>query len=199
MGVSSIQNYGLNSYQMQQLLTQSSGNTGAAEQQNSSAYSATQTVSLVAELTRAVMEKMGVGKNDRVSFGQINSYRQQMEEEYAKKIAEDFENLGIDSKVSFQLKENTAGGLVVSTSHPDRDKIQKYFDDNPEMVEQYNEIQALANLDAARKSMDIQPAELKKRIQIENMSVWWESEGSSSIMNMSSSGINWFSGINSVV
>ena len=140
-----------------------------------------------------------MGKNDRVTFGQINIYRQQMEEEYAKKIVEDFEKLGIDSKVSFQLKENAAGKLEVTSSYADKDKIQKYFDDNPEMVDKYKEIQILANLEAARKNMNIQPSELKKRIQIENMSVWWDAEGSPSIMNVSSGGTDWFSGINSVV
>jgi len=201
MAVSAIQGYGLDSYQMQQLFAQENRNTALDTPKTSIAnYSAIQTVNAVMELTQALMEKMGVGKNDRVSFRQINAYREQMELEFADKIRKDFELLGVDPKITFQLKENGKGVLTVSSDHPDKDKVQKYFDDHPELVKQYREIQALANLEAARSRMDINPAELKKRLQIENMSVWWHTEsGANSIMNLSSAGTSWFSGIDATV
>jgi hypothetical protein len=201
MAVSSIQGYGLDTYQMQQLFAQENKNaTTDAAKTSVANYSAMQTVSAVAELTRAVMEKMGVGKNDRVSFRQINLYREQMEQEYAEQLRKDFELLGVDPKIAFQLKENEKGGLTVVSDHPYKDKVQQYFDNNPEMIKKYKEIQALANLEAARKQMDINPAELKKRIQIENMSGWWEAQsGAGSIMSQSSAGTSWFSGIKTTV
>jgi hypothetical protein len=200
MAVSGIQGYGTDSWQMH-LFAQENKNAAADAGQTSAAYtSAMQTVSAVVELTRAVMEKMGVGKNDRVSFRQINAYREQMEQEYADQIRKDFALLGVDPDVNFQLKENDKGGLIVSSTHQDRDKIQKYFDDNPDLVKKYREIQTLANLESARQRMDIQPAELKKRLQIENMSAWWSAEGGfASIMNLSSGGTSWFSGVNATV
>jgi len=201
MAVSSILGYGLDSYQMQQLFAQDNKNATANAGSTSAAnYSAIQTVSSVIELTRAMMDKMGVGKDDRVSFGQINAYREQMEQKFSETLRNDFDLLGVDPNIVFQLKENDEGGLTVSSNHPDKDKVQKYFDDHPEMVEQYKEIQTLANLEAARSRMDINPAELKKRLQIENMSVWWDAESSaSSIMNVSSEGTDWFSGVNTTV
>lgn len=200
MGVTGVGGYSLDSYQMQQLFAQDGKNVSQTTAKTASSYSAVQTVSAVAELTRAVMEKMGVGKNDRVTFSQINAYRQQLEQEYAEKLNADFEKLGIDPKVTFQLKVNDAGGLSVSSAHADKDKLQKYFDDNPELVKKYQEIQALADLDAARKKLDINPAELRKRIQIESMSTWWGEQGNaSSIMNMGSAGVNWFSGVQTTV
>ncbi|MCL2123093.1 MAG: hypothetical protein FWH34_03280 [Desulfovibrionaceae bacterium] len=201
MAVSGIHNYGLDSYQMQQLFTQENKNTAADAVKTSAAnYSAAQTVNAVAELTRAVMEKMGVGKNDRVSFRQINAYREQIEQEYAEQLRKDFALLGVDPKISFQLKENDKGGLTVGSEHPDKDKVQKYFDEHPELVEKFKEIQILANLEAARTQMDIHPAELKKRLQIENMSAWWNAEGDSgSIMSSSSAGTSWFSGLDVTV
>jgi hypothetical protein len=201
MAVSSIQNYGLDSYQTQQLFTQENKNAAADTPKTTAAnYSAMQTVKAVAELTRAVMEKMGVGKNDRVSFRQINAYREQMEQEYADQLQKDFALLGVDPKIAFQLKENEKGGLTVSSDHPDKDKVQKYFDDHPELVKKYQEIQILANLEAARARMDIQPAELKKRLQIENMSAWWDAAGGgSSIMSFASGGTSWFTGIDATV
>ena len=201
MAVSGIRGYGLDSYQMQQLFAQENKNAAADATSTSSAkYSAMQTVSAVVELTRSIMEKMGVGKDDRVSFRQINVYREQMEQEFAERLRKDFELLGVDPDIVFQVKENEKGGLTVSSDHPDKDKVQKYFDDHPELVKQYREIQALANLEAARNRMDINPAELKKRLQIENMSAWWDAEsGASSIMNVSSGGTSWFSGVNTTV
>ena len=201
MAISGIQGYGLDSYQMQQLFAQENRNTTMDAARTSAAnYSAIQTVSAVVELTRAVMEKMGVSKNDRVSFGQINAYRKQMEQEYADQIRKDFELLGVDPKIVFQLKENEKGGLTVSSDHPDKDKVQKYFDDNPELIKKYREIQMLANLEAARSRMEINPAELKKRLQIENMSAWWNAEGGGNpIMSNSAGGTSWFSGVNVTV
>ncbi len=199
MGVTGIGNYGIDSYQMQQLFAQENNGGQATNTRTAANYSAMQTVSAVAELTRAVMDKMGVGANDKVTFGRINAYRQQMEKEYVEKLNADFEKLGIDPGVAFQLKANDKGGLTVSSMHADKDKVQKYFDDNPDMVKQYQEIQALADLDAARKKLDISTGELKKRIQIENMSVWWGQQGGgSSIMNYSA-GVDWFSGVNATV
>ena len=201
MAISGINTYGPDSYQMQQLFAQEDKNAAASAAKTTAAnYSAAQTVSAVVELTRAAMEKMGVGKNERVSFGQINAYREQLEQEYAARLQKDFELLGVDPKIALHLKENDKGGLTVSSAHPDNDKIQKYFDEHPELVEKYKEIQILANLEAARKRMDINPAELKKRLQIENMSAWWSAEGDTgSIMNVSSGGTTWFSGVNAVV
>jgi len=200
MAVSSIKSYGLDSYQMQQLFAQENKNATTDTTRTSANYAAMQTVSAVAELTRAVMEKMGVGKNDRVSFRQINAYREQMEQEYAEQLRKDFGLLGVDPKIAFHLKENEKGGLTVSSDHPDKDKVQKYFDDHPELVEKYKEIQILADLEAARKDAGINPAELKKRLQIENMSAWWNAESSTtSIMNFSSAGTDWFSGVNTTI
>ena len=201
MAVSGIRGYGLDSYQMQQLFAQENKDVAAdATRTNAANCSAMQTVSAVVELTRAMMEKMGVGKSDRVSFRQINAYRELMEQEFAGQLRKEFDLLGVDPNIVFQLKENETGGLTVSSDHPDKDKVQKYFDDHPELVKQYNEIQILANLEAARNRMDINPAELKKRLQIENMSKWWDAEsGASSIMNVSSGGTSWFSGVNATV
>jgi len=201
MAVSGIRGYGLDSYQMQQLFAQENKDAVADAARTSAANcSAMQTVSAVVELTRAMMEKMGVGKNDRVSFRQINAYRELMEQEFAGQLRKEFDLLGVDPNIVFQLKENETGGLTVSSDHPDKDKVQKYFDDHPELVKQYKEIQILANLEAARNRMDINPAELKKRLQIENMSKWWDVEsGASSIMNVSSGGTSWFSGVNATV
>jgi hypothetical protein len=195
MAVSTIQGYGADVYQAQQLLEKMYASGSAGDSGTTS--SAVRTVSAVAELTRAVMEKMGVGENDRVSFEQISVYRRKLEEEYAEKLRADFAELGIDPDISFQLKENGEGGLIVGSTHVDKDKVQQYFDNNPDMVEKYTEIQTLADLEAARSRLNVNPAELKKRIQIENMSAWWagRDEGAS-IMSLSSEGSSWFSGLN---
>ena len=200
MAVSGINGYGLDSYQMQQLFVQEHKSAATNATIINANYSAMQTVSAVIELTQAVMAKMGIGKHDRVSFRQINAYREQMEQEYAEQLRKDFALLGVDPKIAFHLKENEKGGLTVNADHPDKDKVQNYFDDHPEMFKKYKEIQILADLEAARKDMDINPAELKKRLQIENMSAWWNAEGGgASIMSLSSAGTGWFSGVNATV
>lgn len=83
----------------------------------------------------------------------------------------------VDEDIKFNLKLDGKGRLLISSSHPDKDKVQKFFDDNPELAEKYNKIQALADLEEARKAMGSSPAAIRKRIEVESMAVWWENSG----------------------
>ena len=86
------------------------------------------------------------------------------------------------------LGRRAADGLVVQASarvtvvsdSADKAKIQQFFDDNPALVKQYQQIEALSGLDDARKAMQIAPSEMRKRIEVESMAAWWSGSDSSS-------------------
>ncbi len=63
--------------------------------------------------------------------------------------------------------------MTIISDHPDRDKVQRFFDEHPEMVKKYRQIETLSGIDDARKAMQISPSDMRKRIQIESMSAWW--------------------------
>jgi len=89
-------------------------------------------------------------------------------------------SLGVDADVKFTLQVNTDGSATVVSDSADKAKIQQFFDDNPALVKQYQQIEALSGLDDARKAMQIAPSEMRKRIEVESMAAWWSGSNSSS-------------------
>lgn len=94
------------------------------------------------------------------------------------KIMGGLNNLAIDPNVTFSIQVDADGKIAIISDHPDRDKVQKFFEDNPELLKKYRQIETLAGIDDARKAMQISPSAMRKRIQIESMSAWWAGSGS---------------------
>lgn len=95
------------------------------------------------------------------------------------KIYAGLSNLAIDSNISFTIQFDENGSLNIISDHPDRDKVQKFFEDNPELLKKYQQIEALAGIEDARKAMQVSPNTMRKRIQIESMAAWWYDSGDS--------------------
>ena len=76
--------------------------------------------------------------------------------------------------------EHGADGLSLSYLFSGKDAkaaIEQYFEDKPEMVEKFNEIQALTNLDQARKGLSLDKSAVRKRVQMESLVAWFAGEG----------------------
>ena len=118
--------------------------------------------------------------------------------DYGTTFKNGLDKIGIDKNISFRLTLDAYGKVKVAGDHPDIAKVQKFFDDNPEMAKQYQQIQALADLDAARKAMSINPNEMRKRIEVESMAAWWGNSGNggSSIGDFSGGNLSVMSGLN---
>ena len=97
-----------------------------------------------------------------------------------KKIATGLDNLGVDPNINFSIQIGDDGSFTVVSDHPDRDKVQRFFDENPELVKKYRQIETLSGIDDARKAMQLAPSDMRKRIQIESMASWWADSGSAS-------------------
>lgn len=95
-------------------------------------------------------------------------------------LSKGLKNIGISPDVQFTLQVNANGSVTVISDSPDKAKIQKFFDDNPALVKQYQQVEALSGLDDARKAMQASPSEMRKRIQIESMAAWWAGSGNAS-------------------
>lgn len=85
--------------------------------------------------------------------------------------------LGIDKNVNFSIQVNDDGTVSILSDHPDAAKIQQIFNQNPELVKKYRQIETLAGIDDAREAMQVSPSAMRKRIQIESMAAWWAGSG----------------------
>ena len=91
-------------------------------------------------------------------------------------------SLAVSSDAKFTLKANENGSVTVESSDAaTKAAVQKFFDNNPALVKKFGQIQALSGLDDARKSLQVSPSDLRKRIEVESMAAWWSDSGSSSL------------------
>jgi hypothetical protein len=127
------------------------------------------------ELTKYVMDAMGLAPDSRVTFSRLTEYREQLRDEFTRSVNDGLKALGVDNpdSLKFTLRVNDDGAVSVAADSPDKDKIQNFFDNSPELIKKYRQIEALNGIDAARKSLSIAPGEMRKRIQIEGMASWW--------------------------
>ena len=108
-------------------------------------------------------------------------------------------SLAVSSDAKFTLKSNDNGSVTVESSDAaTKAAVQKFFDNNPALVKKFGQIQALSGLDDARKSLQVSPSDLRKRIEVESMAAWWAGSGSASnsFGNYSDGSLSMLSGLN---
>ncbi|MDR2574480.1 MAG: hypothetical protein LBC94_09125 [Desulfovibrio sp.] len=154
------------------------------------------------DLTKYAMDAMGLTADSRVTFSQIFKYREQLQQEFNQSVNNGLKALGIADTYSleFTLQTNDDGTVNVSGNGPDRDKIQNFFDNNPDLIKKYKQIEALNGIEEARKALAIPPGEMRKRIQIESMAAWWtESNAAPSFGSYANNGISLLNGLDLTV
>lgn len=134
--------------------------------------------------TSAVSLRLGAEGNVQITVdnGELNDIQAVLDKngDAGKKLATGLDGLGVDPNINFTIKIGDDGSLTVVSDHPDRDKVQRFFDENPDLVKKYLQIETLSGIDDARKAMQLAPSEMRKRIQIESMASWWADSGSAS-------------------
>lgn len=115
-----------------------------------------------------------------------------------KKILDGLDGLGVDPNINFSIQVNNDGSVTIVSDHPDRDKVQRFFEENPDMVKKYRQIETLSGIDDARKAMQLAPSDIRKRIQIESMSAWWAGSGNANSYfgNYSGGNLSLLAGLN---
>lgn len=143
-----------------------------------------------AALNRALSEMGNSGS--RVTFKDIANYQKELETRFSASLRMDLYEQGVDMNTEFSLNMSSEGEIEVLCNDPvAKEKIINYLKDNPEVCEDFGYIQALANLDRARKGpagasmlMD-SIVQSKKAIQLEAVNTFFD-EALSSGMKYSS-------------
>lgn len=151
------------------------------------------------QIVSATMDGMGLGPTDKVSFSTIIAYKNELQEDFDTKVKEGLKKTGLNENLKFQLVSGEEGGIKVVADSPDKEKIEKFFEDNPKLVKQFEKIQALNNIEESRKQQGIDVSAIQQRIQVESMAAWYSNSGAggvSSIMDFSGGQTSFLSGIN---
>ncbi len=141
-------------------------------------------VNSLAEAAAAAFVGLGLGDGDRVTFARIQEYTEQLKNEFAETVAADLAELGVSEDTEYQIVSNYTGdGVSIVCESEDAAIIQQYFIDNPEMAEQFEQIQYLDNVNTTRNREEIQANLEISKIQLQSMSGLFSSSPSSSIMS----------------
>ena len=111
-----------------------------------SAYALAGSSSQANSLLMNVFAEMKAQGVQRITFETLDIYRMGLEKVFSDAIRADLLQAGIDPDIDFRLVSRRDGGIDVVTKSPDKAKIERYLQDNPKIVEQFNTIQALSNL-----------------------------------------------------
>ncbi|WP_319471493.1 hypothetical protein [uncultured Pseudodesulfovibrio sp.] len=114
------------------------------------------------------------GTDGKLSFKDIDDYREKLGKEWDESVKADLEKLGVDVEKEFPLSWDTkTGKLTVSKEHPDKEVIDKYFESNPEKVEEFQKIVQLGKMTRTHEQK-LTPQQLQKSIQQESVAWWYE-------------------------
>ncbi len=139
------------------------------------------------------MQELGISSGQRVSFEDISDAREQMEDDFTDEVVEGLAELGLPDDIDFRLASDGNGGITVISTHPDKHKIEEYFDKHPELVERFNNIMTLSNVEESRAANNYDPQVMRTQIQMQSLSTWFAEEGSSSSFMAYESSNAWFS------
>lgn len=131
------------------------------------------------------LEDIPKGSDGKLSFKEVEEYRKQLEVTWDVSVMADLEALGVDISKEFPLTYDPVTGKVTTAEgHPDKETIDKYFEDNPEKVDEFNKIIQLGKLTKVSENQ-LTNTELKQSLQQQAISWWYEDN---------SDPTNWFKG-----
>ena len=168
--------------------SQSTTSTAAAALRAAgNSYTTSTAASGVISTLSALLSGMGLGSSDKVTFQDLLGYREDLRQNFETTVKKGLREKGVDEDVKFQVVSDGNGGVKIITDSPDKAKIEAYFADNPKQVEQFNQIEAHTNVEAARKNSKLDVKAMRQRIEVESMTAWFTGSGQSvgSILNFS--------------
>ncbi len=83
---------------------------------------------------------------ERITFETVEAYRQSMEKQFSDNLRAALKEKGVDEKIEFKLVADANGDIQVVSNHKDKAMVEQYLKDNPKVVEQFQHIQALSNV-----------------------------------------------------
>ncbi len=106
-----------------------------------------------AAVKRAISEIQQLGGSDRVTFDMIREHREKLEKELSVLISGGLMLEGVDPETEFTLVATPEGAIEVNCAdQAQKEKIEKFLEENPKVGEQFLYVQALGNLERAQAS-----------------------------------------------
>lgn len=155
-----------------------------AQQYSTSSTSQTSSMSQVREQIESLLANIPRSNGDKLTFKDLADYKETLEKEWSEQFEADMTKLGVDTSIDIKLSVDSSTGVVTAQKgHPDKAAIDKYFLDNPEMAEKFEEGVQLSKLTSTAER-NLTPSELRQSLTAQSMSIWFESNSSASSLLM---------------
>ena len=99
---------------------------------------------------------------------------QRKELEFQLVVSSSLKSLGIDENIEFKIAMDSSGNIIVNSSHPDKDRVQEFFDSTPSLADEFKNIESLRNLSKSMSGSPLSMVNLRRSIQLENLSSYFE-------------------------
>lgn len=109
----------------------------------------------------------------KLTFDDIKAYREEKLEELRESVREGLEALGVDLSKDLNLSYDANTGKVLVSNHPDKAKVERFFESNPELTEEYARLLQLTKLTETADAK-ISAADMRRRVQAGMLSAWFE-------------------------
>lgn len=172
--------------------------------QKASAYGSSNGLASMKEVSNTVKSLLSEVPNSggKLTFKDVMEYRDELQKKFEASLKKELEAIGVDTDTEFTLSYDAASGKVtVDQNHPDKAKIDNYFDQNSEKREEFAKIVSYSNISNVAKNK-LSPGQIRQQIQASAVEKWWSSRSGSSMANgnmMFGAGAPKFIGLNAVV
>jgi hypothetical protein len=120
----------------------------------------------------SVLDQIPKGDDNRLSFQEVQDYREKLGDKWDAAVMADLKELGVDVSKEFAMTyDPDTGKVTVPDSTKDAEIINKYFEDNPDRVEEFHTIIQLGKL-ASTASSQLSQNEMMTSLTQQSMS-WW--------------------------
>lgn len=133
----------------------------------------------------SVLDQIPKGDDNRLSFQDVQNYREQLGDKWDASVMADLKKLGVDVSTEFAMTyDPDTGKVTVPDSTKDAEIINKYFEDNPDKVEEFHTIIQLGKLTSAA-SGKLSQNDMMTNLQQQSLA-WWYADNTDPA--------NWFQG-----
>lgn len=125
----------------------------------------------------SILNQIPKGDDNRLSFQEVEDYREKLGDKWDDAVMADLKELGVDvsSEIAMTYDPST-GKVTVPAGTPDADIINRYFEDNPDKVEEFRNIIQLGKL-ASTATTKLSQNDLLTNLQQQSMA-WWFADNS---------------------
>ena len=119
---------------------------------------------------------------NKLTMSDVIAYRDQVTQQLQDDVQSDLEALGVDTTEDINLGLDDNGNVVAAAGTPNKDLIDRYFQANPDKVEEYTDALKLSKLTSMAETK-MTPSQIRSQLSTQAISAWTSQNADSDIFS----------------